>query len=87
MKREAISNPFSSLVGYDFKKGATSGRRHKKVLHLRGPDPVNGSTLCRLPRRKSNSPNLVVPLYADNVEGVTCMKCIKAIEIGNKSMM
>ena len=82
----AINNPFSSLMDFDFSKGARSGRRHQKVKHLRGADPVSGSTLCHLARRKSNSPDLVVPLYADDVEGVTCLKCIKAIEISKKSM-
>lgn len=81
-----IRNPFDSLKDFDFSKGASSGRRHQKVRHWHGPDPVSGATLCHLARRKANSPNLVTPLYAKELDGVTCLKCIKAIEISKKFM-
>jgi hypothetical protein len=57
-----------------------TGGRHVKVKHLKR----DGDTACKTAKAKRNSPVLVMPLFADEPDDVTCKRCLKYVRcVGN----
>jgi len=57
-----------------------TGRRHVKVKHLKR----DGETACKMAKARKNSPALLMPLFADSLDEVTCERCKKYVRgVGN----